>query len=271
MPGRTTRPLTRPNQTSLPSTRAELALHALPAVDEHHGARALVDPIRRRHAIAAAVGVRREHTREHANERDRAAPSCRRESGSGGRSSGRSARAARAAGRRPSGTTRSRLSRPSHVYETRPAGSRRFRTIGSNRPAVPIQDVERHGLLRREDERDDRDVARALADRREDAIDARAGDRAPLELQPLGDRERCSGRPSRARTIRSCGHRATARNLDRLEPAHEDEWLRVLAAAARAVELRCGADRALAARMRVVAALRLVVGERRHLPLDRRR
>ena len=77
--------------------------------------------------------------------------------------------------------------------------------------------------------------------------------------------------PSRARTIRSCGHRATARKLERLEPAHEDERLRVLAAAARAVELRGRADRALAARMRIVAALRLVVGERRDLPLDRRR
>ena len=41
-----------------------------------------------------------------------------------------------------------------------------------------------------EHDRDDRDVARALADGREDAIDSRAGDRAPLELQPLGDGER---------------------------------------------------------------------------------
>ena len=50
---------------------AELALHALAAVDEHHGARSLVDPVRRRHAIAAPVGVRREHAREDADEPDR--------------------------------------------------------------------------------------------------------------------------------------------------------------------------------------------------------
>ena len=43
--------------------------------------------------------------------------------------------------------------------------------------------------------------------------------------------------PSSARTSKSCGHRATSQRLERLEPAYENEWLRVLAAAARAVEL----------------------------------
>ncbi len=95
----------------------------------------------------------------------------------------------------PSGTTRSRLSRPSHVYETRPAGSRRFRTTVRTERPLAIEDVERHRLASPEDERDDRDVARALADGREDAIDPRAGDRAPLELQPLGDGERRRSRP----------------------------------------------------------------------------
>ena len=111
----------------------------------------------------------------------------------------------------PSGTTRSRLSRPSHVYETRPAGSRQLLHERADRAAVPIQDVERHGLAAPQHDRDDRDVARALAHGREDAIDARPGDGAPLELQPLGDRER-GGRRSEKREdeqeLRPPRHRA---------------------------------------------------------------
>src|SRR5262245_54700505 len=75
--------------------------------------------------------------------------------------------------------------------------------------------------------------------------------------------------PSRTTTSRIFASR-DKRRLEGLEPAHEDERLRVFAAAGRSVELGSGADRALAPRMRIVAALRLVVGERGQLPLERR-
>src|SRR5262245_27477436 len=77
--------------------------------------------------------------------------------------------------------------------------------------------------------------------------------------------------PSRTRTIRSWGHLATARSSKRIETADEHERLCELEPGARAVELGGGADRALAAWVRVVPPLGRVVGEGRDLALDRRR
>ena len=88
------------------------------------------------------------------------------------------------------------------------------------------------GLACAEDERDHRDVARALADRREDAVDLRARDRAPLELQPLGDGERRRGRAEEREDDQGLGQPRHNAASTALEPAHEDERLRVLAAAA---------------------------------------
>ena len=116
----------------------------------------------------------------------------------------------------PSCTTRSALSRPSHVYETRPAGSRRLRTtVRIDRP-LAVEDVERHGLATPQDERDHREVP----------AHSHTGEKTRSTFVPvIGLRSSFSRSvtakaaavaPSKARTIRSWGHRANARKLQRV-------------------------------------------------------
>ena len=136
VPGRTVLPLTRPNQTSLPSSCWNLLVHAPPTVDEHDGASALVDAVARRHSVAPAVAVGREHSRQDPDERD---DRFGRVDAYRVRQDDRAAVAARAA---PAADTRPperrcpTSSRPSQVYETRVAVSWRLRTsVRTERPS----------------------------------------------------------------------------------------------------------------------------------------
>src|SRR6185436_3084135 len=168
----------------------------------------------------------------------------------------------------PSCTTRSALSRPSHVYETRPAGSRRLRTtVRIDRPPRSRMSSVTGSRRRRMNEITERSRAHShTGEKTRSTFVPVIGLRSSFSRSVTA--KAAAVAPSRARTIRNWGHRANARKLQRVQVSDEDERLRVLATATRAVELGARADRAFTPRMRVVAPLGLVVRERGDLALE---
>src|SRR5918995_272753 len=267
MPGRTSRPLTRPNQTSRPSSRRNLLwTRCRPSTSITARARSLI-------RYEAVMRSRRpsesgENTRGKTRTSVMTGAVVSTRIGFG-RTMGRPFRSSWTRGRyTPSGTTRSRLSRPSQVYETRPAGSRRSRT------SVRIERPSRFRMSNVTVSRRRRTIEMTATSRAHSQTGEKTrSTRVPVTGLRSSFRRSVTAKaaavaPSRARTIRSCGHRATARTLVRLEVSDEHERFRILTAAARPVELRGRADGAFAPRMRVLAPLGLVVGERGDLPSD---
>ena len=263
-------PVHLPEPGEAASARAEAPEHAAPSVDEQHRPRDLVHLVGRRDPVELP-SPSGENTRGKTSVKRRRGGVVSTRIGFG-RTIVRPCSAIRTRGRYlASGTTRPASSRPSHVYETRPLGSSRSRTSVRTTSPGRVEHVDRHLARLPEHERDHRNVTGAHSQTGENSRSTRVpGDGAPLELQPLRDRE---GRRSRAeereddQRLRQSGQPLV--RVTTVEPTYEDERLRVLPPAARAMVRRSRANRPLAARVWKLPPLGLVVGEGRDLALDR--
>ena len=267
VPGPTTRPLTRPNQTSLPSSaRNLLCTRCRPSTSISARARSSIRYVAvTRSRLPSESG--REHPREHANERD---PRSSRIDADRVRQDDRPAVAfeLHAWAVDPFGDDAVEVVTPVPRVRDATCGLAALPNDGSNRSTVLVQHVERHGLAPAQDERDHRHIARALAYRRKDTIDLGARDRAPLELQPLGDGEGRSGcseqrkdeqelwpprhesaaRAARARAREQRAPRARSRSSRRRTPMPRGSRARCADADTRGVRSRSGRTRPPSAR-----------------------
>ena len=193
MPGRTGRPFTRPNQTSWPSVERNFESTRRLPVDEHHRPRQLVGLVPCGNPVAAPVPVGREHPRTHAEE-----PNSRRGRVDADRVR-KHDRASALLELDPRAVDAffddlAEVVRPSHVYETRPFCSSRSRTsLRTRSPSPSSMSTVTVPLLRSTNEMTATSRAHSHTGEKTRST-LRSGDRAPLELDALRERERGGGR-----------------------------------------------------------------------------
>ena len=214
---RAARPCRRPCRSS-PGSSARAAPRVKTtrcAVDEQDRVRRLARSCTRRSdPVAAAVAVRRDRPRRRRDAIETSARSCRPASRSAGRSSGAGRPGGRAACRRPARRSGPGRRGRSRCSVTVPRRSRRPGTsVRTTRPAA-VDDLEPDAVGLAQPELDRRDPRRQSHSARRPSAIRGAEDRARLDLQALGDRER--GRRPAEQTRRRAGSRATGGTAPRL-------------------------------------------------------